>query len=265
MGFGTHRFTVRASEHLPGEVSALPLAPARCLPAAAFALPAECPLLVAPAERRRLACPAHPLRAPLRRALCCGRVRAPALARMMPRTRAHMRHGGPVGQSLQAGRRQGTGRTPAPCTLATTSLECWPTEAGRATPPAHCCLFWLHAVLLRERRARGAAAMRAHVMRAHDRVPSPPRRYPHGANGGSQAGGTHGTGGVRRQWQAAAGPAAGGDGKWRRARWQRAGGSAPRGSAPRHAAARACGVRFDASVLRRKACGCETIWPGIVL
>jgi hypothetical protein len=45
MGFGAHRFTVRASEHLPGEVSALPLAPARCLPAAAFALPAECPLL----------------------------------------------------------------------------------------------------------------------------------------------------------------------------------------------------------------------------
>ena len=162
------------------------------------------------------------------RALLCTRAR-PALA---PHdATCAMPFGGPVGQSLQAGRRQGTGRIPAPCTLSTTSLECWPTEAGRATPPAHCCLFWLHAVLLRERRARGAAAMRAHVMRAHDRVPSPPRRYPHGANGGSQAGGTHGTGGVRRQWQAAAG----------RRQAATASGDAPGGSAPaaaRHVAAR---------------------------
>jgi hypothetical protein len=124
---------------------AAPAAPSPCAPALRARV-----LAVAPAERRRLACPAHPLRSPLRRALCCACARAPALACMMPRARAHLRLGGPVGQSLQAGRRQGTGRTPAPCTLATTSLECWPTEAGRVTPPADCCLFWLHAVLLRD-------------------------------------------------------------------------------------------------------------------
>ena len=209
------------------------------------------------------ASPAPPTRSEPRFARALLWTRARACARphdACPRTWAHMRHGGPVGQSLQAGRRQGTGRTPAPCTLATTSLECWPTEAGRATPPAHCCLFWLHAVLLRERRARGAAAMRAHVMRAHDRVPSPPRRYPHGANGGSQAGGTHGTGGVRRQWQAAA---AGGDSMlvWRRAGWQRAGGSAPRGSAPRHAAAAlaACVLCCDESMRMRDEIGNDPV------
>ena len=169
-----------------------------------------------PAERCRVTRLAHPLSAPRQRRAFA--VHARALARMMPRARAHLRLGGPAGQHSRLGgdRVQGAG----------------------ATPPADCCLFGCTQCVF-ENGGQGAAAARAGGSRPRDCSVAGTQR---------QAAATSGASG-RRQWRAASG-GRGRQAAARRAaeRWavagrQRDGRQAARTQAARAQAARALARR----------------------